>query len=47
MSLKGNPDTMRHSVNAVHASQGKPRKQAELLDLMLEIISVTVPIVIH
>ena len=39
VSFKGTLDTLRHFADAVHASQGKPRKQAELLDSMLEIIA--------
>jgi Transposase DDE domain len=39
VSFKGTLATLRHFADAVHASQGKPRKQAELLDLMLEIIA--------
>ena len=39
LSFKGTLDTLRHFADAVHASEGKPRKQAELLDSMLEIIA--------
>ena len=39
VSFKGTLDTLRHFADAVHASEGKPRKQAELLNLMLEIIA--------
>jgi hypothetical protein len=39
VSFKGTLDTLRHFADAVHASEGKPRKQAKLLNLMLEIIA--------
>jgi len=39
LSFKGTLDTLRHFADAVHASEGKPRKQAALLDSMLEIIA--------
>ena len=39
LSFKGTLDTLRHFAHAVHASEGKPRKQAALLDSMLEIIA--------
>jgi Transposase DDE domain len=39
MSFKGTLDTLRHFAQALHASEGKPRKQVELLTVMLEIIA--------
>jgi Transposase DDE domain len=39
LSFKGTLDTLRHFADVVHASEGKPRKQAALLDSMLEIIA--------
>jgi hypothetical protein len=39
LNFKGSLDTLRHFADAVHASEGKPRKQAALLDSMLEIIA--------
>jgi hypothetical protein len=39
LSFKGTLDTLRQFANAVHASEGKPRKQAALLDSMLEIVA--------
>lgn len=39
LSFKGTLDTLRHFADAVHASTGKPRKQALLIDAMLELIA--------
>ena len=39
LNFKGTLDTLRHFSHALHASEGKPRKQAALLDSMLEIIA--------
>jgi hypothetical protein len=39
LSFKGTLDTLPQFANAVHASEGKPRKQAALLDSMLEIVA--------
>ncbi len=39
LSFKGTLDTLRHFAHAVPASEGKPRKQAALLDSMPEIIA--------
>ena len=36
ISFKGSLDTLRHWAQAIHASSGQPRKQAELINRMLE-----------
>jgi hypothetical protein len=38
LSFKGPLDTLNHFADAVHSSRGKPRRQAELLDAMFELI---------
>jgi hypothetical protein len=39
LSFKGTLDTLRHFAEVVQAANGRPRKQAQLLDGMLEIIA--------
>lgn len=39
ISFKGTLDTLRHFADAVHAATGQPRKQAALIDAMLELIA--------
>lgn len=39
ISFKGTLDTLRHFADAVHAATGRPRKQAALIDAMLELIA--------
>ena len=38
LSFKGALDTLNHFADAVHSAHGKPRRQAELLDAMFELI---------
>ena len=39
LSFKGTLDSLRHFADVIQAAQGKPRKQAALLDALLEIIA--------
>lgn len=39
LSFKGTLDTLRHFANVLHATEGKPRKQAALLQHMLRLIA--------
>ena len=39
ISFKGTLDTLRHFADVIHAAHGKPRKQAALLDVMLQLIA--------
>jgi Transposase DDE domain len=39
LSFKGTLDSLRHFADVIHAAHGKPRKQAALLDALLEIIA--------
>lgn len=39
LSFKGTLDALRHFADVIQAAQGKPRQQAQLLDLLLEIIA--------
>jgi Transposase DDE domain len=39
LSFKGTLDSLRHFADVIYAAQGKPRKQAALLDALLEIIA--------
>lgn len=39
LSFKGALDTLSHFAEAVHAAHGKPRRQAELLDAMFQLIA--------
>ena len=39
LSFKGTLDSLRHFADAIQAAHGKPRKQAALLDALLEIIA--------
>ena len=39
LSFKGTLDSLRHFADVIHAAQGKPRQQAALLDILLQIIA--------
>jgi hypothetical protein len=39
LSFKGTLDSLRHFADAIEAAHGKPRRQAELLDHLLELIA--------
>jgi hypothetical protein len=39
LSFKGTLDALGHFAEAIHAAQGKPRRQAELLDALFELIA--------
>lgn len=39
LSFKGTLDTLNHFAEAIHAAQGTPHRQAELLDAMFELIA--------
>jgi hypothetical protein len=39
LSFKGTLDALGHFAEAIHAAQGKPRRQAELLDTLFELIA--------
>lgn len=39
LSFKGTLDSLRHFADVIHAAHGKPRKQAALLNALLEIIA--------
>ena len=39
LSFQGTLDALGHFAEAIHAAQGKPRRQAELLDALFELIA--------